>query len=63
MTEERQQQIDDCIAEIKRVGKWPEWPFSLGNISGVIGGLIGAVAPQLPPPLISVFQHWGKSSA
>lgn len=47
ITDERERQIHFCLSEMKRVREWPEWPFSLGNLSEVTGASLGAVAPQL----------------
>ncbi len=47
MSEERRRQVDFCMAEIKRVREWPEWPFSFINLSGVMGASMGAIAPQI----------------
>lgn len=47
MSEDRKRQLDFYLAEIERVRKWPEWPFHVGNLSGVLGASLGAIAPQL----------------
>jgi len=47
MTEERQRQMTFYLSELKRVQNWPEWPFSVGNLSGVMGASLGAIAPQI----------------
>jgi hypothetical protein len=47
LSQERQRQIEFCIALTKRVNHWPEWPFGIANLSRVLGVSVGAVAPQL----------------
>jgi hypothetical protein len=47
VTEERQRQMNFYVSEMHRIQKWPEWPFSIGNLSGLMGATLGAVAPAL----------------
>ena len=54
MTEERRQKLEFCVAELARVGRWPEWPFSLGNLTGVFGASMGTILPQLIQALVAL---------
>lgn len=57
MSQERQRQVDFCVAEIKRVHKWPEWPFSTSNLSGVVGISIGAITPQIIQTVLIILKQ------
>jgi len=63
LSQERQRQIDFCVAEMKRVNKWPEWPFSTGNLSGVVGVSVGAITPQIIQIVLIIFKNSRSGSA
>lgn len=46
ISEDRKHQVEFCLAEMKRLEKWPEWPFSRANLSGVVGAWVVTLAPH-----------------
>src|SRR5207248_8007932 len=47
ISDERQRQLRFYSAEIRRISAWPEWPFTIRNLSGVVGASLAAIAPQV----------------
>jgi len=58
-----ERQIDFLVAEMKRVNQWPEWPFSIGNFSGVFAASLAAIAPQLIKIALVVYDFSGHKRA
>jgi hypothetical protein len=47
MSEYRKQQVEFCLSEMKRIEKLPNWPFSLGSVSTVVGAWLVSMSPHL----------------